>query len=272
MLKIDFISDINKENYDVLNYKEIDKFMVRVLWFSSLLLSIYAFGIFYFKPALIYPSPYSWRAISLSEALIVSSAALMTALVMTVLKGRFRNHYIYRFFMTNATMIYAYLLVFVTGGAIEAHFYFFIMLGLLVLYADWRLGWFAVIAVALHHAGLNFYEPQWVYFYGRNDIAFSAHALLVIIMAVFTTHICEHMRKSMESLRIANKELGHKSSQLNKATVNLNKEVSKRTKELQAKIKEMEKFTNVAVGREFRIAELRKELAEMRKKGGDGGL
>jgi hypothetical protein len=194
-MKLDFFSDINKENYSLLKYDEVDSWLIKFNWANALFLIIYSWLIYYLAPARYYPNPFSWRVVTVPEVVIVSTLALLTALAISLLRGRFQNHYLYRFLMTNALMMYSYLVVFISGGSIEWHFHFFVMLAALTLYADWRLGWWAVIAVALHHGILNLVAPEWVYFYGRNDVAFLTHAIIVLIMAIVITKLSENMRK-----------------------------------------------------------------------------
>lgn len=206
-MKIDFFSDINKENYYILDYDRIDKWLIKFSWGNAVFLVIYSFAIFLLNPASSYPSPFAWRQVEFSEALIVSTLALLTAAIVQTLRGRIANHYIYRFIMTNALMIFSYLAVFISGGSIEWHFHFFVMFAALALYSDWRLGWWAIVAVALHHGILNFVSPSWVYFYGRNDVAFLAHALIVFFMAIITTKISLNNRGLANASRLLGKEL-----------------------------------------------------------------
>jgi membrane protein implicated in regulation of membrane protease activity len=107
-------------------------------------------------------------------------------------------------------LVYSYLLVFITGGSIEAHFHFFIILSLLLIYYDWRLIWIGVVLVALHHGVLDLFNPTWVFHYGRNDISVLAHALGIIVLAVFLTKLAEHGREEVEQLRKTNEKLGEK--------------------------------------------------------------
>ena len=55
------------------------------------------------------------------------------------------------------------MLVHTTGGAIEAHFHFFVMLPIIGLYLDWRPLALAVGYVVVHHAGFALLFPQEVY-------------------------------------------------------------------------------------------------------------
>jgi diguanylate cyclase (GGDEF)-like protein len=57
----------------------------------------------------------------------------------------------------------AALLVHVTGGLIEAHFYFFVMIVVLTLYEDWRPFLVAVAYVLLHHGIVGTLDPHQVY-------------------------------------------------------------------------------------------------------------
>jgi diguanylate cyclase len=55
------------------------------------------------------------------------------------------------------------LVVHISGGAIEAHFHFFVVLGVLTLYQDWLPYLLAVAYVVLHHGLLGAIEPTSVY-------------------------------------------------------------------------------------------------------------
>lgn len=207
-MKLDFFSDINKENYYVLDYDRVDKWLIRFAWGNAIFLTVYAFLIYFIAPAKFYPNPFSWRVVGLNEVVIVSIISLSAAAIAHFLRGRMRNrHYLYRFIMTNALMAFSYLFVFISGGSIEWHFHFFVIFAALSLYSDWRLGWWAIVAVAMHHGILNFFSPNWVYFYGRNDVAFVAHALLVFFMAIITTRISENNRQLATASRLLGKEL-----------------------------------------------------------------
>jgi diguanylate cyclase (GGDEF)-like protein len=63
----------------------------------------------------------------------------------------------------------AALLVHVTGGVIEAHFYFFVVIVLLTLYEDWRPFLLAVAYVLLHHGVLGMLDPHSVFNSGNES-------------------------------------------------------------------------------------------------------
>ncbi len=193
-MNIDFFSDINRGKEKALEYEKVDRFMVAFAWWSTVILSVYSLVIYFAAPAENYPNPFSWRVVEFTEILAVMLISFITAGLLSFLNGRIKNHYLWRFIATNLLFVYPYLIIFISGGSIEWHFHFFITFALLVLWADWRLGWWAIVTVALHHSILNFVAPYWVYFYGRNDIAFLAHALLVLMMAIITTLLSEKIR------------------------------------------------------------------------------
>ncbi len=55
------------------------------------------------------------------------------------------------------------VLVHLSGGYIEIHFHFFVMLAVITLYQDWRPFLFAVAYVALHHGVVGMVDPASVY-------------------------------------------------------------------------------------------------------------
>lgn len=199
-MKLDFKSDINKDYAVAMNYKDTDRFIVRVQWWTFAGLAVFTFLNSVIKIANFYPSPFSWRVISLPEALGTMVVGTLAVLAPTLLRGKFKNHYMWRILVTFTLTVFAYLFVFVGGGSIEMHFIFFAMITLIVIYSDWRLGWIMLVLIALHHGILNYIEPTWVYSYGRNDIAFLAHSLPVIMAVFFTTILTNNQRNSVRVL------------------------------------------------------------------------
>ncbi|KPC55424.1 methyl-accepting chemotaxis protein [Amantichitinum ursilacus] len=80
-------------------------------------------------PAVIVPALLAWR----------DAGALSTRLVVAC-----------------ALMIQAIVSILTSGGAIEAHFGVFVVLGLLLIYFDWKPIAAAAVLIAVHHLGLNF--------------------------------------------------------------------------------------------------------------------
>src|SRR5437870_11153169 len=55
------------------------------------------------------------------------------------------------------------ILVHLSGGYIELHFHFFVMLTFLALYQDWTPYLLAILYVAVHHGVIGVLWPQEVY-------------------------------------------------------------------------------------------------------------
>ena len=55
------------------------------------------------------------------------------------------------------------LLVHLWGGVIEAHFHFFVMIGVLTLYREWTPFLLAIVYVVLHHGVMGVLQPRSVY-------------------------------------------------------------------------------------------------------------
>ena len=287
-MNIDFISDINRGYEKAMNYQAVDKFIIKVHWWSFGALIILAILNSVIKIATYYPSPFSWRGISAPEALLALAIGFAAAIIPTVLVGKMSNHYLWRVLATATLTFYAYLIVFISGGAIEMHFIFFAMVTLVVIYSDWRLGWIMLVLVGLHHGILNYIAPTWVYFYGRNDFAIVAHALPVLIAVIFTTILAENNRKSILDLEDAktglektvaertwelkqtnmslDEKIKEKTAELAKLNRGLEGEVAKRTSELQTRASELEQMNTMMIGRELKMAELKGEIEELKSK------
>jgi hypothetical protein len=205
MMKIDFISDINKNLAKALGYPEVDKYMIKALWWHFGVFALLVFTNTVLKMAEKYPNPFSWRVITSTEALVALGIALASTLIPVILLGKIKNHYLWRVLVTMAFLMYSYLFVFISGGSIEMHFHFFIIAALIVMYADWRLGWILLVFTGIHHGVLNYLEPGWVYFYGRNDFSVISHAIPVLVMVIFTSAIAEIIRGGVLALDLTNR-------------------------------------------------------------------
>ena len=193
-------ADINERYAVALNYRQIDRFMIQVLWWHFVAIGLLTLGNTVFRLGLYFPSPFSWRVPTLEEGAVTIVLGLLASAIPGGLYGRMRNHYAWRVLLSVSFTAYSYLFVFISGGSIEMHFHFFMIMALLVMYSDWRLGWLVLVLTALHHGVLNYLQPSWVYFYGRNDFAIVAHGLPVAVMALFTTRLCQTQRQSVAIL------------------------------------------------------------------------
>ncbi len=207
---IEIKSDINLDYATEMNYPWADKFIVTIHWWSFGSLALFAFLTAVAKIANQYPSPLSWRIMSPAEALGALALGLFSTCLVTLARGKIKNHYYWRLLVTSTLTIYAYLMVFIAGGAIEMHFLFFAMITLVLIYSDWRLGWLMLVLVGLHHGILNYVAPFWVYQYGRNDLSLFAHTWPVLIAVIFTTILANHNRRSIQQLEDARSSLEKK--------------------------------------------------------------
>jgi len=206
-MNLDFRSDINKEYATAMNYGGVDRFIVAILWWHFGAITLLTFTNSFLKLASYFPSPFAWRVIGLREALAAILVGWSAALIPALFRGKISDHYVWRVLVTVALTTYSYLFVFVSGGSIEMHFHFFMIMALLVIYSDWRLGWIVLVLTTLHHVILNYLQPQWVYFYGRNDFSVVAHLIPVTGSAIFTTLLCQNNRSSVEVLEDTKKRL-----------------------------------------------------------------
>src|SRR5882672_5670650 len=202
-------ADINERYAVALNYRQNDRFMIQVLWWHLVAIGLLTVGNTVFRLGLYFPSPFSWRVPSLEEGAVTIGLGLLASAIPAGLYGRVRNHYAWRILLSASFTAFSYLFVFISGGSIEMHFHFFMIMALLVIYSDWRLGWIVLVLTALHHVILNYLQPQWVYFYGRNDFSVVAHVIPVIGSAIFTTLLCQNNRRSVEVLEDTKRRLEH---------------------------------------------------------------
>lgn len=199
VIQDELITDINSGYEEALEYSIVDRFTVKLIWWhlASFILLVITNSLL--RLADYVRSPFSWRVISFEEAGVALIIAFFASLLPFLFLNKVKNHYYYRLLITFCLILYSYLFVFITGGAIEAHFHFFIVIGYLTSYADWRLGWFALLLTFIHHMVLDFYAPHWVFFYGFNLLSPLAHTIPVIVAAGLTTVLCKTRREALIS-------------------------------------------------------------------------
>lgn len=93
---------------------------------------------------------------SLAEAGIVALAALIAGLTS-------RNHLVASSLATLGLLSASAILVHFSQGSIEAHFHFFVMVTIIILYQDWLPFLLAIAYVVIHHAFFGLVSPTSVF-------------------------------------------------------------------------------------------------------------
>lgn len=192
-----FTRDINAGHEDALQYAKLDAFTLKVLWWNFAVLILFVFATSYLQLANYIQSPFAWRVISPKEAFATLAVGLIAVSIPIFFRNSFKTHYYYRLLLTTSLIVFSYLFVFITGGAIEAHFHFFIVIGYIAVYADWRLGWLTFFLTIVHHTVLDFVAPTWVFFYGENWLSPLAHGIPVLAAVVLTSVISNMQRGAL---------------------------------------------------------------------------
>jgi signal transduction histidine kinase len=196
-MRLDVTSDINRDHAHLMGHDRVDRFIVRALWAHFVVVLLLALANAVLQWSLTTPSPFGWRVIGRLEAAAAILIGLAAASIPALSRRWIRTHYDWRIGVTGALTTYSCLLVFLSGGAIEMHFHFFMVMAVLVMYADWRLGWLVLALASVYHGVLNYAAPGWVHAYGRNDVAIIAHGLSGAAMATLTSFLCMIHRRAL---------------------------------------------------------------------------
>jgi two-component system, sensor histidine kinase and response regulator len=100
------------------------------------------------------------RGNSWLHGLLEASTVAASAVAAQRTRGQRRDSTI---FASVGLMTASAVLVHLSGGMIEAHFHFFVMVGMIVLYQDWRPFLVAIAFVVLHHGVIGVLSPEDVY-------------------------------------------------------------------------------------------------------------
>ena len=80
------------------------------------------------------------------------------------------------------------------------HFYYFVVLALLLGFCDWRILIVAAALIALHHVGLNIVLPDAVYPGGTDYFRVAVHAIAVVIETAMLVFIGLAIRRSFAAV------------------------------------------------------------------------
>ena len=192
--------DINTHYAEMMHYAQADRLAMHVMWLHGIVLVLLVTGNAFYQTPLIMPSPFGWRVIGVEAGLIALVIGVVATLLPLVMYRRVGNHFLWRLLLAASLLTYSYLFLFISGGAIEMHFHFFIIMAFMSLYADWRIGWYMFAVITVNHVLFNLFWPDLLYFYGRNDLSPLLHLPFIFIMAIFTTILCRNYRGSVAAL------------------------------------------------------------------------
>src|SRR5258706_15462002 len=110
-------ADINERYAVALNYRQIDRFMIQVLWWHVAFLVFLTLGNTLFRLGLYFPSPFSWRVPTLEEGAVTISPRLLATSIPGGFHGPIHNHYVGRGLLPLPFALPPSLLPFCTGGS-----------------------------------------------------------------------------------------------------------------------------------------------------------
>lgn len=197
--------DHNQPYAEAMHYPQADQLSMKVLWLHGVALFILVFFNAHLQTPLQLPSPFGWRVLSDVEGMAALAIGLIVIIAPMLLYRRIANHFLWTLVLAICLITFSYLFVFVSGGAIEMHFHFFIVMAYMSLYADWRISWFIFGWVAFNHLVMSTFWPNALYFYGRNDLSPLVHLPFIFIMAIFTTILNRNYQASVIALTSAKK-------------------------------------------------------------------
>ena len=137
------------------------------------------------------------------DAWSFAAAALVLAAVPALLLWMQRSIAMVALAIAVALVGQTSLLVFAFNGhpwQVEMHFYYFVVLALLLGFCDWRILIAAAALIALHHAGLNIVLPDAVYPGGTDYFRVGVHAIAVVIETAMLVFIGLAIRNSFAAV------------------------------------------------------------------------
>jgi methyl-accepting chemotaxis protein len=154
-------------------------------FFAKLFVAQWLFGIL----VSVVISPYTWhgniRIVNLHVWIAIFLGGAITSLPV-MLGWRKPGSTATRYVIAFSQMLYSALLIHLTGGRIETHFYVFVSLGLLARYLDWGVIVVASLTIALDHFARGLVWPMSVY--GTTSTEwwrFIEHGFWVVVGAIW---------------------------------------------------------------------------------------
>src|SRR5258706_2206061 len=88
-------ADINERYAVALNYRQIDRFMIQVLWWHVAFLVFLTLGNTLFRLGLYFPSPFSWRVATPDDGAGTLPLGLLARSHSRGLHGRIHHHHVW---------------------------------------------------------------------------------------------------------------------------------------------------------------------------------
>ncbi|MFA1610868.1 methyl-accepting chemotaxis protein [Halobellus rubicundus] len=131
--------------------------------------------------------PFSGAQIpEIPTTMLVSRVGIVAAIGLLAVWPRFSRR-IRTSLATVGLVMSSAVLVYFSGGYIEAHFHFFVVMGIVAVYEDWAPFLVGIVFVALQHAVFGFYMPEMVYNHNagatRPFVWAGIHAAFVLMLA-----------------------------------------------------------------------------------------
>jgi serine phosphatase RsbU (regulator of sigma subunit) len=167
----------------------------------------------------VFLSPYAWegktRVIHVHVPIAVIFGAILSSLPIALVLTQ-PSRPITRHVIAVAQILWAALLIHLTGGRVESHFHIFGSLAFLAFYRDWKVLIPATIVVAADHLLRQIFWPESVYgILTPESWRFAEHAFWVVFEDVFLVISCVAGAKEMRELarERAKAEMGQKLEQ-----------------------------------------------------------
>ncbi len=165
-------------------------------------------------------------------------------------------------------VLFAALLVFQFRGhpwQIDAHMYFFAVLAVLAAYCDFKVIIVAAAVVAVHHIGLNFIIPAWLFPEGADFGRVVLHAVVVVLEVPSLIWLAYKLNEAFMSTSLAQKEAhdqAEKAQQIAENAENLKQQAEEALASVQEKEEENTRLQALAEEEKERSAHAAQQTRE----------
>lgn len=201
------VCDINNNYAGTMNYKVLDKFIGKIILVNFLIFCLLGITNTFLRLNTNIFQIFGLRTISAGEFFIAFLLACILILFYFLVNNKIANHYLKRLLISVTLSLFAYLFIFISGESTQMQFYYFVIIGILTMYADWRLIWIILAFAIFHHYILNFFQPDWILHDRINTLRIVLDALPLLIGVILASYICRYTRNHMIILDRTKKSL-----------------------------------------------------------------